>query len=52
MRTQYTVKFKHSHEKRYQGASFSSKDSAYNFYKHAVSMGLKAKIVKSPVLDL
>jgi hypothetical protein len=46
MRTQYTVKFKHAHEKRYQGATFSSKETAHNFYKLAVSQGLQAKIVK------
>ena len=47
MRTQYTVKFKHAHETRYQGATFSSKETAHNFYKLVVFKGLQAKIVKS-----
>jgi len=47
MRTQYTVKFKHTNETRYQGTTFTSKETAHNFYKHVVSLGLQAKIVKS-----
>jgi len=46
MRTQYTVKFKHTHETRYQGTTFTSKETAHNFYKLVVSQGLQAKIVK------
>jgi hypothetical protein len=46
MRTQYTVKFKNSNETRYQGATFSSLETAHNFYKLVVSQGLQAKIVK------
>jgi hypothetical protein len=46
MRTQYTVKFKHTHETRYQGATFSSLETAHNFYKLVVFKGLQAKIVK------
>jgi hypothetical protein len=47
MRTQYTVKFKHTHETRYNAQTFTRLETAHNFYKHLVSLGLQAKIVKS-----
>jgi hypothetical protein len=46
MRTQYTVKFKNKEETQYKNTNFSSLETAHNFYKHIVSLGLQAKIVK------
>jgi hypothetical protein len=46
MRTQYTVKFKHTNETSYCAQNFSSLETAHNFYKLVVSQGLQAKIVK------
>ena len=46
MRTQYTVKFKHTNETRYNAQTFTSLETAHNFYKMAVAQGLQAKIVK------
>jgi hypothetical protein len=47
MRTQYTVKFKSINATRYNAQTFSSLETAHNFYKMAVAQGLQAKIVKS-----
>ena len=46
MRTQYTVKFKHTNETRYNAQTFTSLETAHNFYKLVVFKGLQAKIVK------